>query len=135
MPFVAPVLALVTFASPAAAQPPVGALAIDQRQGDQWGWAVDYGTAAAAREAALRECGAACAVVLTFDRCGAYAADQENAATAFGWGESYASADGARQRALAECRSRGGSGCMVRVWGCNRPVVEEGLGLDRASRR
>ena len=87
------------------------------------------------REAALRECGAGCSVALTFDRCGAYAADQDNAATAFGWGESYASADGARQRALAECRSRGGSGCMVRVWGCNGPVVEEGLGLDRAARR
>ena len=24
---------------------------------------------------------------------------------------------------------------MVRVWGCNGHVVEEGLGLDRASRR
>ena len=82
-----------------------------------------------------RRCANACAVVLTFDRCGAYAADQDNAATAFGWGESYASAGGARQRALAECRSRGGSGCMVRVWGCNGPVVEEGLGLDRAARR
>ena len=129
------VVALVALASPAAAQSPAGALAIDQRQGDQWGWAVDYETPAAAREAALRECGTECAVVLTFDRCGAYAADQDHAATAFGWAESYASADGARQRALAECRSRGGSGCMVRVWGCNGPVVEEGLGLDRATRR
>ena len=27
----------------AGAQPLVGALAIDERQGDQWGWAVDYG--------------------------------------------------------------------------------------------
>ena len=117
------------------AQPRAGALAIDEGQGDQYGWAVDHQTTAAAREAALRECGAGCSVVLTFDRCGAYAADQDNAATAYGWGESYASADGARQRALAECRSRGGSGCMVRVWGCNSPVVEEGLGLDQAARR
>ena len=45
------------------------------------------------------------------------------------------SADGARQRSLGECGSRGGSGCMVLVWGCNGHVVEEGLGLDRASRR
>ena len=117
------------------AQPRVGALAIDEGQGDQYGWTVDHQTAAAAREAALGECGAGCSVVLTFDRCGAYAADQDNAATAFGWGESYASADGARQRALAECRSRGGSGCMVRAWGCNSPVVEEALALDRAARR
>ena len=131
-----PVLCVSLFlAADVGAQPRVGALAIDEGQGDQYGWAVDHQTAAAAREAALRECGAGCSVALTFDRCGAYAADQDNAATAFGWGESYASADGARQRALAECRSRGGSGCMVRVWGCNGPVVEEGLGLDRAARR
>ena len=131
-----PVLCVSLFpAADVGAQPRVGALAIDEGQGDQYGWAVDHQTTSAAREAALRECGAGCSVVLTFDRCGAYAADQDNAATAFGWGESYASADGARQRALAECRSRGGSGCMVRVWGCNGPVVEEGLALDRAARR
>ena len=131
-------LVLCIFLHPAAdvgAQPRAGALAIDEGQGDQYGWAVDHQTAAAAREAALRECGAECSVVLTFGRCAAYAADQVSAATAFGWGESYASADGARQRALPECRTRGGSGCMVRVWGCNGPVVEEELGLDRATRR
>ena len=36
-----------------AAQTPVGALAVDERQGDQYGWAVDYETAAAARARAL----------------------------------------------------------------------------------
>ena len=41
----------------AAAQTSVGALAIDERQGDQYGWAVDYETAAAAGDAALRGCG------------------------------------------------------------------------------
>ena len=122
-------------AAPAGAQPAVGALAIDERQGEQWGWAVDYETTAAAREAALRECGSACSVVLTFGRCGAYAADQNADSTAVGWAEAYASAADARERALAECRSRGGgSGCIVRAWGCNGPVVEEGLGLDRAAR-
>ena len=36
----------------------------------------------------------------------------------------------------SECSSRGGgSGCTVRVWGCNGPVVEEGLVLNRATRR
>ena len=73
--------------------------------------------------------------MLTFERCAAYAADQDEDSTTVGWAESYDSADGARQRALSECGSRGGSGCMVRVWGCNGHVVEEGLGLDRASRR
>ena len=41
------VLAIIVFASLAAAQtPPVDALAIDERQGDQYGWAVHYETAA-----------------------------------------------------------------------------------------
>lgn len=123
------VLCVSLCAVSAGAQPAVGALALDERQGDQYGWAVDFETAAAAGERALRECGPGCSVALTFERCAAYAADQDALSTAFGWGESYASADGARQRAVAECRSRGGSGCLVRVWGCNGPVVEEGLGL------
>ena len=119
----------------AGAQTPVGALAVDERRGDQYGWAVDYESEAAAWEAAL-SCGAGCSVVLTFARCGAYAADQNTDSTALGWAESYASAAGAQQAALSECRSRGGgSGCIVRAWGCNGPVVEEGLGLDRATRR
>ena len=129
------VFASVCMAMPAAAQSPVGALAVDERQGDQWGWAVDYETTAAASDAALRECGPDCAVVLLFGRCGAYAADQDADSTAVGWAESYASPASAREAALSECASRGGSGCTVRVWGCNGPVVEEGLGLNQAVRR
>ena len=120
----------------AAAQTPVGALAVDERQGDQYGWAVDYETAAAAEARALQECGAGCSVVLTFGRCAAYAADQDADSTAVGWAESFDSSAGARQAALSECSSRGGgSGCTVRVWGCNGPVVEEGLGLNQPVRR
>ena len=129
------VLALVVLASPSAAQSLVGALAVDEHRGDAWGWAVDYETAAAAQSAALRECGTGCSLVLTFGRCGAYAADQEADSTAVGWAESHASANDARQAALAECRSGGRSGCAVRVWGCNGQVVEAALGLDRAARR
>ena len=134
-------LVLVVFASlctalPVAAQAPVGALAIDERQGDQWGWAVDYETAATAQARALGECGSGCSVVLTFGRCAAYAADQDADSTAVGWAEAYASGDAARQAALSECHSRGGgSGCIVRAWGCNGPVVEDGLNLDLAARR
>ena len=128
--------ASVCLVAPVGAQTPVGALAVDERQGDRWGWAVDYETAAAAQGQALRECGAGCSVVLTFGRCAAYAADQDADSTAVGWAESFGSAAGAREAALAECRSRGGgSGCVVRVWGCNGPVAEEGLSLDRAARR
>ena len=126
--------ATVYLAASTAAQTPVGALAIDERQGDQYGWAVDYETSGAARQRALSACGSGCSVVLTFERCAAYAADQGAGSTVYGWAESYDSAAGARQRALAECGSRG-SGCTVRVWGCNGPVVEESLGLDRAARR
>ena len=122
-------------AGPADAQLRAGALALDERQGDQYGWAVDYETPAAARAAALSECGSGCSAVLTFNRCAAYAADQNADSTAAGWAESYATASGARQAALAECRSRGGSGCVVRVWGCNGQVIEEGLNLDRPPRR
>ena len=130
------VCALLCMPVYAVAQAPVGALAIDDRQGDQWGWAVDYATVAAAQERALQECGSGCSVVLTFGRCAAYAADQDADSTAVGWAEAYASGTDARQRALSECRSRGGgSGCTVRAWGCNGPVVEEGLGLDPATRR
>ena len=130
------VLAFLCTAMPAAAQPPVGALAIEERDGDRWGWAVDYETVAAARDRALSECGPGCSVVLTFGRCAAYAADRDADSTAVGWAEAYASGSAAQQAALSECHARGGgSGCIVRAWGCNGPVVEEGLNLDVAARR
>ena len=44
------ILVIVVVAAPAVAQSPVGALAIDERRGDQYGWAVDFETAAAAQE-------------------------------------------------------------------------------------
>ena len=106
--------AVVCLLVPAAAQTPVGALAIDERQGDEYGWAVDYETAAAAGTRALSECGSGCSVVLTFGRCAAYAADQDADSTAVGWAESFASADGARQAALGECGSRGRHGVQCR---------------------
>ena len=125
--------AVVCLSATAAAQTLVGALAVDEGQGDQYGWAVDYETAGTAGQRALSECGPGCSVVLTFERCAAYAADQDAGSTVDGWAESYDSAAGARHRALAECSTRG-SGCTVRVWGCNGQVVEESLGLDRAAR-
>ena len=56
--------AFVCLSASAAAQTLVGALAIDEGQGDQYGWAVDYETAAAAGTRALSECGSGCSVVL-----------------------------------------------------------------------
>ena len=48
-------------AQSAGGQTPEGALAIDERQGDQYGWAVDYDTAAAAAQSkgAVRSAGRA----------------------------------------------------------------------------
>ena len=48
------VLCATGISAAALAQTPVGALAVDERQGDQYGWAVDYETAGAAQSAALR---------------------------------------------------------------------------------
>ena len=61
-------------------------------------------------------------------------ADQDADSTAVGWAKAF-SAAAARQAALSACGSRGGSGCTVRVWGCNGSVIEEGLGLNQAARR
>ena len=112
---------------PAIAQTAAGALAINSRQGSQWGWAVDYETSGAAREAALSECGYGCSVVLTFEGCAAYAADATAAGTAVGWGESNTSRNEAGRAALSECGLRGGSDCRVVVLGCNGPVSDQGL--------
>ena len=119
------IFALMCTAPPLAAQTPlVGALAVDERHGGQHGWALDHTTTVAARSAALRECGPGCSVVLTFERCGAFAADQVRGGTAAGWAASHISAATARHAALSECASRGGSKCIVLVWGCNSHVAD-----------
>ena len=99
-----------------------GALAIDSRQGSQWGWAINQQTYDEAEQRALQECGYGCRVVMTFsDSCAAYAADQQYGSTVYGWSSGHSSSGGAKQSARSECESRGGSGadCIVRVWGCD----------------
>ena len=49
------VLGATVWMAAAVAQTPVGALAIDERQGDQCGWTVDYDTARSAQAVVLRE--------------------------------------------------------------------------------
>lgn len=97
-----------------------GALAIDSNQGPSWGWAADYGTVGEASQRALSECGVeSCGVVMTFgDQCGAFAADQARGSTVYGWAKG-ASAVATQDTALEQCRQRGGTSCLVRVWGCN----------------
>ena len=96
-----------------------GALALDSRQGQAWGWAIDYASPAEAAQRALSECGRDCSVVMRFsNECAAFAADQASGSTAHGWANGYDTGSGARARALSECGGRGGGSCIVRVWGC-----------------
>ena len=132
--------ASVWMATSVAAQTPVGALAIDERRGDQYGWAVDYAMARAAQTAAVGECGAGCSVVLTFARCAAYAADQDSDSTAVGWAESYSSSAEAQQAALGERQCAAGAGCGVpagsdvRRPAGRRVMLDGGLGAARMPR-
>ena len=97
-----------------------GALAIDSNQGDQYGFAYDYPSMSEARSRALQECGRGCRIVMEFSRgCAAYAADQSSGSTAYGWAKDFSNSSEAKNRVIDECRSRGGSQCMARVWGCN----------------
>ncbi|HET8810681.1 MAG TPA: DUF4189 domain-containing protein [Flavobacteriaceae bacterium] len=97
-------------------------LAIDQKTGDQYGWAVDYETQAAADQRAMAECekngGDDCHIVLRFTGgCGAYVVERGNNSL-YGWGTGD-TRTAAENRALSEARTRGGTDLVVRVWGCN----------------
>lgn len=112
-----------------------GALAIDENQGDQWGWAVDYATTSQAEARALKECGKNCRIVKRFSRgCAAYVADQAPGSTVYGWGTADTDT-AARQRAHRECRDRGGSQCTSRAWGCNSSRAKEPEPEDHQDRK
>jgi hypothetical protein len=97
-----------------------GTLAIDENNGDQYGWAIDYETRAEADARALRECGQNCHIVLQFaGGCGAYAVERGNP-TLYGWGTA-STRVAAESRALSEARIRGGRDVLIRVWGCMAP--------------
>lgn len=97
-------------------------LAIDQKTGDQYGWAVDYETQAEADQRALAECeekgGDDCHIVLRFTGgCGAYVVERGNNSL-YAWGTADTRTE-AETRAISEARARGGTDLVVRVWGCN----------------
>ncbi|WP_372826796.1 DUF4189 domain-containing protein [Polaromonas sp.] len=96
-----------------------GSLAIDTLQGEKYGFSFNHPSIDQADQRAIRECGSDCSVVLRFRaECGAYAADQAKGSNAYGWGTG-ATSSVVQQRALSECRSKGGSSCKVRAWGCD----------------
>jgi len=110
------VVFVVSFSTMAQA---AGALAIDENQGDQYGFAYDYASISEASDRALAECGGNCSVVQVFETgCAAYAADQAAGSTIYGWATSNDEGD-AQYQALQYCASYGGSQCIVRSWGCN----------------
>lgn len=105
-----------------AASGQTASLAIDQRNGDQYGWAIQYGSRAKADERALKECekngGEECHVVLRFTGgCGVYVVERGNSSL-YGWGTAE-TREAAESRAISEVRALGGKDLVVRVWGCN----------------
>lgn len=123
MRYLAPAFVLAILAAPPALAN--GALAIDENQGDQWGWAVDYPDIQSAHDRAMLECGESCFVVADFDSgCSAYGADAAEGSTVWSWSLAETRSR-ARDIALAECIARGGTQCIIRAWGCNsRPLAE-----------
>ncbi len=96
-----------------------GAIAIDSAKGSRWGVAYDHPNMASAERRALNECGSGCKVVLRFPKgCGAYAIDRARGSTVYAWAGDNSRA-AAERHAMAGCRSRGGTQCIIRAWGCN----------------
>ncbi|MCC1483428.1 DUF4189 domain-containing protein [Winogradskyella immobilis] len=99
-----------------------GSLAIDQRNGDQYGWAINYNSQSEANKRAISECekngGDNCHTVMWFKGgCAAYVVQRGNP-NIYGWGLANTREE-AEQIALDEARARGGFDLAVRVWGCN----------------
>ena len=96
-------------------------LAIDARNGDAYGWAVNYESQGEANKRALQECeeaGADCHIVLKFEGgCGAYVVERNNP-NLYGWDVANTRAE-AEAIAKEEARALGGTNLVVRVWGCN----------------
>lgn len=103
-----------------------GALAIDSYRGPHYGYSYNYPNVADARARALKNCGAGCTVVVTFQNtCAAFAADQSQSNGASGW--AYASTkEQAQNTALGYCRRYGGKSCLVRVWACESFIGRDG---------
>jgi hypothetical protein len=98
----------------------VGSLAMDSNQGSSYGWAINYGSQAAADQAVLSQCGQSCSVVMRFSHtCAAYSADSAGNSTAYGWAYA-ANLSTAQSNATAYCQERGGTSCVIRAYGCDR---------------
>lgn len=125
--YVALSLILMLFISPTASSQntsngQIASLAIDQRDGDQYGWAIEFNSQSEADTRALEECekngGEGCHVVLRFTGgCGAYVVERGNSSL-YGWGTGN-NRQAAESMAMSEAQAIGGKDLVVRVWGCN----------------
>lgn len=117
-----PIVLFLTVQLGMAQEANMASLAIDAINGNQYGWAIDYKTQAAANKRALEECqkngGNNCNTILWFEGgCGVYVVDLDNPGL-YGWGVANTRAE-AESIAMEEARKRGGANLKVRVWGCN----------------
>ncbi len=98
-----------------------GSLAIDTRNGDIYGWAINYPSQKEADKRALEECkkrGSNGHIVLNFKGgCAAYVVERGNP-DLYGWGTANTRTE-AVNIATKEARAQGGKDLVVRVWGCN----------------
>ena len=95
-----------------------GALAIDENQGDQYGFSYGSSQISEATNRALSECGTNCTIVKTFSGgCAAYAADQSKGSIIYGWATGLTGGQ-VQSASIQYCRSYGGSACSVRAWAC-----------------
>ena len=96
-------------------------LAIDARNGNAYGWAINYNSYSESNNRALAECeqnGGDCQIVLNFiGGCGAYVVEKGNP-NLYGWGVADSRAE-AERIAKKEAQAQGGKNLIVRVWGCN----------------
>jgi hypothetical protein len=110
--------ALATFAAahPAAAE--YGAIAYDDSSGKR-GVAWNYDTEKAAEEAATRDCGTGCNVVVRFGPKMCFAVATPDTGKGIG-AASRPSVEAAKTVALADCKKHTSAECVVRDARCNR---------------
>ena len=112
------IAALVTIASAAPAFAEYGAIAYGENSGRR-GVAWNYDTQRGADEAALKDCGTGCKVVVRFGPKMCFAIATPDSGKGIG-AASRPSVDAAKTAALADCRKHTEHACAVRDAKCNR---------------
>ena len=97
-------------------QQAISAGAIAKGAGTRAGYAHGFANTSAASAHALKECGAGCKVIVTFETgCAAMSLDRDSSAVGAARGANRATAE---NYALGFCRKYGGTSCYIRTWTC-----------------